>query len=133
MAFRRIMVRSRFGRLLVNDASVVESGSGSSGNWLKLYDGTMICWNYIEVTDQAIDSEYGAMYRGERVITYPSSFTSAPTLCCTEFRHGDSASWGSVGTHATPLTKGTLCGYDVSSRQAGTTCRIGWFAVGKWK
>ncbi len=122
-----------FGRLLVNDASVVESGSGSNGNWLKLYDGTMVVWNHIEVTDQAIDSEYGAMYRGERVITYPSAFISAPTLCCTEFRHGDSASWGSVGTHATPLTKGTLCGYDVNSRQVGANCRIGWFAVGKWK
>lgn len=112
---------------------VIDSGSNSNGKWIKFSDGTMICWNYMEVTDQAIATAYGSLYQGTRVITYPVEFVSTPTLTCSMFKYGSSASWGGTSEHTTPLTNGTLRGFDAFSRPTGTTCRIGWHAIGKWK
>ena len=77
---------------------------------------------------------YGNLYDGTRVITYPVAFVGdTPVLSCPMFKWGTSASWGSTSDNSTPLTKGTLKGIDAYSRATGTICRIGWFAIGKWK
>lgn len=116
-----------------NGTDIVASGSNSNGNYIKFFDGTMICWNYMEVTDQAINGAYGNLYDGSRVITYPVAFTATPVLTCSMFKWGTSASWGSTSDNDTPLTKGTLKGLDAYSRASGTKCRIAWHAIGKWK
>ena len=122
------------GVISVNEVSVVASGSNSNGKYIKFYDGTMIQWNYMEVTDQAINGAYGNLYDGTRVITYPVAFVGdTPVLSCPMFKWGTSASWGSTSDNSTPLTKGTLKGLDAYSRPTGTICRISWFAIGKWK
>lgn len=36
--------------LFVNGSIVVDSGSNSNGNWVKYYDGTMICWHKLITT-----------------------------------------------------------------------------------
>lgn len=119
----------------VNGSPIVESGSNSNGNYVKFYDGTMICWNYEEVTDQAINSQYGttSLYIGNRQITYPVAFVSKPVLTCSIFKWGTSGSWASTSDSTTPLTKGMLRGYDFYSRPTGENCQIGWHAIGKWK
>lgn len=122
--------------LQVSGTNVVASGSNGNGNYIKFYDGTMICWNYIEVTDQAIANEYRAnvIYQGTRNITYPQAFVgNPPVLTCSMFKWGNSASWGGTTDNSTPLTNGTLRGYDSFSRASGTTCKISWYAIGKWK
>ena len=121
------------GSLTVGGSQVIASGSNSNGKYIKFFDGTMICWNYIEVTDQAINGAYGSLYDGSRVITYPVAFTATPVLTCSMFKWGTSASWGSTSDNSTPLTKGTLKGLDAYSRPTGTICRIAWHAIGKWK
>ena len=122
------------GTISVNDVSVIAYGSYSFGNYVKFYDGTMIQWNYEEVTDQAINNAYGSLYQGTRTITYPVAFVgNPPVLTCSMFKYGTSASWGTTTENDTPLTKGTLRGIDAYFREAGTTCRIGWFAIGRWK
>lgn len=112
---------------------VCASGSNSNGNWIKFYNGTMICWKYEEVTDQAINNAYGSLYQGTRNITYPQAFIDTPVLCCDMFRWGTSASWGTTSNVDTPKTNGQLRGIDVQSRATGTTTRIAWHAIGKWK
>lgn len=121
------------GSITIGSSPIIASGSNSNGKYIKFHDGTMICWNYQEVTNQAIATEYGSLYQGTRTITYPVAFTSTPTLACTMFKYGSSASWGGTSEHTTPLTNGTLRGFDAFSRPTGTTCRIGWIAIGKWK
>lgn len=122
------------GVISVNEVAVVASGSNSNGKYVKFYDGTMLQWNYMEVTDQAISNEYGVLYIGLREITYPVAFVGdAPILTCSQFKYGTSASWGGITEHSTPLTKGNLRVYDVVSRTTGTNCKIGWFAIGRWK
>lgn len=110
-----------------------ESGSNSNGNYIKFSDGTMLCWNYEERTDVGITSAYGSAFITNYQITYPVAFVSTPVLNCTMFKWGTSASWGDTTDNNTPLTKGTLRGYDFYSRPVGTITRIGWFAIGKWK
>lgn len=122
--------------LQVSGTNVVASGSNGNGNYIKFCDGTMICWNYIEVTDQAIANEYRAnvIYQGTRNITYPQAFVgNPPVLTCSMFKWGNSASWGGTTDNSTPLTNGTLRGYDSFSRASGTICKISWYAIGKWK
>ena len=118
----------------LNNMQVQESGSNSNGNYIKYADGTLIQWNYIEVTDQAIANQYGntALYIGSRTITFPIAFVgNTPSVQCSQFRWGTGGSWGTSG-QAT-LTTATLNGYDFYSRATGTTCYIGWIAIGKWK
>lgn len=125
---------SSTGAISVGNVSIVASGSNTNGKYIKFYDGTMIQWNYMEVTDQAINGAYGNLFDGTRVITYPVAFVGdTPVLSCTMFKWGTSASWGSTSDNSTPLTKGTLKGMDAYSRATGTICRISWFAIGKWK
>lgn len=122
------------GQMYVNGAGVVASSSNVNGYYVKFYDGTMICWDYQEVTDQAITGAYGSLYQGTRNITYPQAFVGEPpVLTCSMFKWGNSASWGTTAEHSSPLTQGTLRGIDAYSRASGTTVRIGWFAIGKWK
>lgn len=108
-----------------------ESGSNENGNWIKYSDGTMICWNHIEVTDQAIDTTYGSLYQGSRTISFPVAFNSTPSVHCSLFHWGTSASWGCVVGANT--TAATIRGLDISSRATGTICEISWQAIGRWK
>lgn len=121
------------GNLFVGGAKIINSGSNANGKYVKFTDGTMICWNYEEVTDVAINNAYGSLFQTTRNITYPQAFIEAPALTCGSFRWGTSASWGTIGTHDTPKTHGQLRGIDAFSRASGTTTRISWIAIGKWK
>ena len=122
------------GKAFINNTQIVESGSNTNGRYIKYYDGTMIQWNYMEVTDQAINSAYGSLFQGTRNVTYPVTFVGAtPILVCSMFKWGSSASWGTTTESPNSLTTGTLRGIDAFSRATGTGCRISWFAIGKWK
>lgn len=113
-------------------AEIVESGSNDNGEkWVKFSDGTMICTLNIIVTDQAIDTAYGSLFQGYRVWKYPQAFIERPTVTCSHFFWGTSASCGAVsGVYGETCT---LRGYDIQSRAAGTNCQIGAIAIGRWK
>lgn len=111
--------------------NVIQSGSNENGNWVKYSDGTMICWNHIEVTDQAIDTAYGSLYLGSRTISFPVAFNSTPSVHCSLFHWGTSASWGCVASATT--TAASIRGLDNFSRATGTICEISWQAIGRWK
>lgn len=115
----------------INNTPIIDSGSNENGNYIKYADGTMICWDRIRVTDQAIDGVYGSLYVGTRVITFPVAFVSQPVGFCSEFQWGTSASWGNVrGINTTTIT---VKGNDAFPRATGTNVQIGWMAIGKWK
>lgn len=125
------------GGITAGGVSIVESGSNSNGKYVKFYDGTMICWNSMTVTNQAISNAYAngsvTLYQDVRNIQYPQAFIEKPALTCTEFRWGTSASWGTISTHDTPKTHGQLRVIDIAQRPSGTSTSISWVAVGKWK
>lgn len=108
-------------------------GENENGSYLRLPDGTQICWMDISAKDQAIDIPYaGGLYQGLRTWTFPMPFVSTPTVSCGAFRHGTSGSWGTLG--GDPSTSNVaLRGLDVVSRDAGTNCYIQAIAIGRWK
>lgn len=112
-------------------AKISETGSNANGNYIKYEDGTMIEYNTITVQDQAINTSYGSLYVGIRLITFPVEFISVPTVSCSHFRYGTGGSWGAV--QSTSTTQVNLMGLDAYSRNTGTNCKIGWIAIGKWK
>ena len=110
---------------------IVESGNNENGSYIKFGDGTMICWVDMTVTDQAIDNPYGSFFQGTRSWTFPQAFVDMPSVTCSKFKWGSSASWG-FSTGAT-LTTATLRGMDIGSRPTGTNCYISAMAIGRWK
>lgn len=108
-------------------------GTNENGSYLRMPDGTQICWLNISVTDQAINTEYaGGIYLGLRMWTFPMPFIFTPTVSCGTFMYGTSASWGSI-SGAPSVSNVTLRGYDVVSREAGQKCIIQAIAIGRWK
>ena len=107
-------------------------GKNGNGKYIKYDDGTLIQWNRIEVNNQAINTAYGSLYQGTRYLTFPIPFVgNMPSCQCTEFQWGSGASWGTIAN--VTLTNITCRGIDITSRATGTNCRIGWFAIGRWK
>jgi hypothetical protein len=112
--------------------AIIERGSNANGEFVKYADGTQICTLNITVTDQTIDSAYGAsLFTGTRTWTYPAVFNAAPAVAAPGFRWGTSASWGAVGAAPT-TTQVLLRGIDISSRATGTSVVITAIAIGRW-
>lgn len=117
----------------LNGSSITESGSNANGYYVKFYDGTMICYLNIEVTDQALNNAYGAnLYQGSRTWTFPAQFVdNNVSVHCGQFQWGTSASWGTVVT--ADNTSANLRGIDAFSRATGTATKIQAIAIGRWK
>lgn len=120
---------------IASELSALNSSYGvnENGSYLRLPDGTQLCWLNISVTDQAISDPYsGILYTGSRTWTFPMPFISSPVVSCGIFKWGSSASWGSLSGQSSVSTA-TLRGYDIAPRKAGTTCLIQAIAIGRWK
>lgn len=117
-----------------NIDGVYDSGTNENGSWIKFSNGVMIVWLFTEVYNQAINSAYtSGHYTGSRVMTYPQEFLTGttPTVHCSMFRWGTSASWPFVGSITT--TNCTLYGVDTVSRASGTRTQICYSAIGFWQ
>ena len=115
----------------INGSPIVDSGSNTNGYYIKFYDGTMIQYLNIEVTDQAINNTYGSLYQGSRTWTYPVEFNdNNVSVTCGQFQWGTSASWGTVVS--ADKTSANLRGIDAFSRATGTAVKIQAIAIGKW-
>lgn len=113
--------------------TIFEKGQNENGNYIKFTDGTLIQWNTITVTDQAINSVYGNLYQGTRIITFPIPFINGYySAHCSQFQYGTAATWGAVVNRDTNSTM-TIRGFDAYSRASGARTSISWFAIGYWK
>lgn len=116
------------------DISALNSsyGENENGSYLRLPDGTQLCWLNTIVTDQAINTLYtSGVYQGIRNWTFPIPFIDSPSVSCGCFKHGTGASWGTA--NASTPTEAGLRAYDFVSREAGDNCLIQAVAIGRWK
>ena len=113
---------------------IESTGSNTNGFYIKYGDGTLIQWNRLSVKDQAISNGYGSFFIGTRNITFPVAFVGdPPSVQCSCFTWGTSASWGCVLGNSVSTTGCSLCGFDIASRSTGTNVFISWYAIGRWK
>jgi hypothetical protein len=115
----------------VPTGAIVERGSNANGKFVKFADGTMICWHSQTVTDQAISTAYGSLYRGSRTWSFPAVFIASPVVTLGAVKWGTAANWGSPTTEANTTSAG-LQFWDVNSRASGTDFHWSAQAIGRW-
>ncbi|EKT4528861.1 hypothetical protein QEM33_001417 [Pseudomonas putida] len=110
--------------------AIYERGSNVNGEYIKYADGTMVCWLYAVVTDQAIDTAYGSLFIGSRSWTFPAAFSAAPSVSL-ESRCDTGASWsGLSGGVSATTAKARLI--DAFSRALGVATVLSFTATGRW-
>ncbi len=109
---------------------ITESGSNANGSYIKFDDGTMIC-SISKTVTASINTAYGSIYYGTYRWDFPEPFVDIPAVSCSQFKWGNSASWGSSVSEES-LAYATLRGHDVYSRASGNTL-VSAIAIGRWQ
>tara|TARA_R110000787_G_scaffold9762_1_gene33845 strand:- start:1964 stop:2377 length:414 start_codon:yes stop_codon:yes gene_type:complete len=114
---------------ILNDQNVIESGSNSNGNYVKLGSGIMVQWNYVASQSYPALSSYGVLYIGTIVSVFPVAFVSPPAVTIGQAQWGTGAGWGAA--FDTTSTQFNARIYDAYARST-TTDPFSWVAIGYW-
>lgn len=107
------------------DTSIIESGSNSNGDFIKFYDGTMICWG--TGSSRTTSVAYGALYRSTTVwLNYAQTFSSVPSTVIVD-AIGQSMMGGTNSVAA------SRCSAYIMSPVNGDTATLRYLAIGKWR
>ena len=107
-----------------------DSGSNEDGNWVRLPDGTQICYGVFSL------SSGGLSYRLERQKTFPKSFESVPAVTMnTPWLVTGGTAEASVIPKATSVTNDRFSATVIRSSGTfeGTYAGISYIAIGRWK
>lgn len=104
-------------------------GSNTYGSWVKLPDGTMLCWG-TRTTSIAIDLAWGELFYSDDItVTWPQNFVAAPSPTYT----GATTTFFMVLGRSAP----TVSSHNISLVRAASSVSqsrtISWMAVGRWK
>lgn len=110
--------------------AVIERGSNANGTYVRYADGTQICWLYTVVTNQSITNAYGSFYQNTRTMVFPVAFSEVPSVSCSCFKWGTSASWGTISDISTSTFLPRAI--DILPRDTGTSTSIAYQAIGRW-
>jgi hypothetical protein len=109
----------------VPTGAVLERGTGANGEFLRLADGTLVCWR-AGLSAAAVNTAEGALWRsGDVTWTYPAVFAAAPVVTGSA---DDSGVW--VTTAAPGATTCVLRLITAVSRASALPFRA--MAVGRW-
>lgn len=118
--------------LFVNGAIVVESGSNSNGNWIKFYDGTMICHQLVKT-----GSYNTSTCCSEVTWNFPASFKELSSI-----RAFGQAKGGNEYAYFVLISVDTVSASKIQLKGMGQTevkyvdtsnRSVDVFAIGKWK
>ena len=105
-----------------------DSGSG----YCKMPDGTLMCWGVVSISGVDINKAWGQVYESARLdlgVTFPMPFTSRPVLALQQSVSPagwiETADWTTTGIGGYYLVRPTPA--------IGTSGRISWLAIGRWK
>lgn len=112
----------------VPTGAVIERGSNANGEYLRLADGTQICWQTM-TSDLAISTAFQGGFRSGGVTwTFPAAFTAAPN--CAVNAHNQTA-FGAVTVSAGSTTQQQFAFTAVTS-QASASRTAHLVATGRW-
>lgn len=117
----------------VPTGSIAERGSNSNGNYLRLADGTLWCWQAVIDTAASWATTAGALYRRSSPLswTYPAAFVSAPFVTGAS-HYGDDLLTG-CSLRSSPATGNTLfLPWTTTPIASGNVKTVFMFAVGRW-
>lgn len=123
-----LLLRGNYSAPLYNGVALVESGSNSNGSYMKLIDGTMICYHTKSISVECT-SQWGQLYEGGAAIgNLPATFVSAPVVMVTNttpdgyfegVRDTTTSTWGTLRMAIPTSTTRTFI--------------VNFFAIGRWK
>ena len=112
----------------IND--LMEFGSNDNGNYIKFYDGTMICYGDKYGTT-ALADYWGQFKRGEVPVTFPQEFVSTP-LVNTGLKNAEDFAQLSVAADSI-TTSGFTARVFKPNNATNVGCNLTYIAIGKWK
>lgn len=116
----------------IGGVSVLERGSNANGNFLKLSDGTLICW-YQDSFASACVSQVGQIFVAEfRNLSFPFNFISAPRVIPIAGRTSSTSGvvWGYLPNVAPSLSS---AGVNIAGASLNATAFMGYVAIGSWR
>ena len=117
---------------------VVESGSNENGNYIKFYDGTLICYNTQVFSDVACSYSWGNVYTNnndKRTFNdFPVNFIASPNVSL-KVDTGTSDCWLMSAFQAGGPTTTNVGGWQICRGAIGSSLdvTISYIAIGKWK
>lgn len=118
------------GEEYININPIIESGTGTNGNYIKYYDGTMMCYKSVTAS-VSMTNAWGNLYEGTMQLgDWAEEFISTPNVQVTN-ASGAGAMIESYDTPPTATSAGTIFLARATSRTAYVIINV--FAIGKWK
>ena len=110
--------------------NIIDSGSNTNGSYVKYIDGTMICYNSKQVTQQ-VSNTWGALYTSAQVSvgTFPQEFISTPTL--NVYCSGNQSIMIIAAAAPSTTSGGNI--QLARADSASVTTTINYIAIGRWK
>nr|DAF88309.1 MAG TPA: hypothetical protein [Siphoviridae sp. ctt8434] len=119
---------------LIGGKLIVESGSNDDGEYVKFYDGTMICRGIVKLTSNEQKTSGGLTYYcADTYINFPFEFSNVDVQkiqMTSEVRHENMNYI--CNTYAVPQSK-TQARISLQTTQKNYKRGIMWTAIGKWK
>ena len=110
-----------------------ERGANKNGKYIKYDDGTLECWGTTTLSNVAVTTATGSMYRSDyqSSMTFPISFTSIDM--CNLFLQGSTYA-SMIAPEGSPTTNYTQAYYIYRSTSTTlSSATIGYHAIGRWK
>lgn len=106
--------------------ALVERGTGANGDWVRLADGTQICWK-LNLSAATVSTADGALFKSANVSwIFPAAFSAAPAVSGAQAASLDC--WASAGT----VTATTATCRLRATVTKGSATAFGMVATGRW-
>ena len=114
----------------LSSGAVIERGSNANGEYVKFADGTLICKNILNGSEQAIQGPYGGIFVGTRSWIYPYAFVDVPYRSL-NIMYVNQAPWCEPSASTNTIAYFYI--YDVAARGSGIYMDFSYLAIGRWK
>jgi uncharacterized protein DUF2793 len=104
-----------------------ESGSNTNGHYVRLADGTQICWAMKASTD-TLTGESGGLFWDQQTVAFPAAFSAVPVVSPNAFDVSDGLCWGTVS--GVPGLTNFL--FKAIGTTNGGTYQMTYLAIGRW-
>lgn len=111
-------------------SGIMESGSNDNGNYIKFYDGTLICYAD-KYGESSLFDYWGQFKRGQVTVTFPQTFIANPFVN-TGLKNAESFAQLSVSAEDIKISGFTAKVFKPNNATS-VSCELTYIAIGKWK
>jgi len=108
-----------------------ESSLGTTSNYTKLADGTMLAWGTTDMTSMSLSQiASSGVYSGTKTLTFPAAFIDQNYIVTGRSRYSTGHSVP-IGFNTISTTQAQIVMYDFYARSG--TITVKWQAIGRWQ